>query len=87
MNILGLSYNVDSHDTSAAIVCEGKLIAAVEEERFTRRKHEPAFPAQLSSFVLSRLGSTCHKLMCLRILTFRFGVDASPLMERWNFFS
>lgn len=41
MNILGLTYSNESHDTSAAIVCDGRLVAVAEEERFTRNSSLP----------------------------------------------
>ena len=44
MNILGI--NAYHGNASAAIVCDGKLVAAVEEERFNRVKHCAGFPAQ-----------------------------------------
>ncbi len=42
MNILGINYFF--HDTSACVVKDGELIVALEEERFTRRKHTFQFP-------------------------------------------
>ena len=42
MNILGISAYY--HDSAAALVQDGKIIAAAQEERFTRKKHDPAFP-------------------------------------------
>ena len=36
------------HDSAAALVCDGQIIAAAQEERFTRRKHDHRFP--LSSY-------------------------------------
>ena len=42
MIILGLNYYF--HDSTACIVVDGKLIAAIEEERLNRDKHTPAFP-------------------------------------------
>lgn len=54
MNILGI--NFFGHDTSAALVRDGQVLAAAEEERFTRVKHESAYPAQAISFCLSRGG-------------------------------
>jgi carbamoyltransferase len=56
MNILGLASSRDSHDSSAAIVCDGELVAAAEEERFTRKKHEPGLPAHAVKFCLERAG-------------------------------
>jgi carbamoyltransferase len=54
--VLGLSYDVPGHDSAAALVCDGVLIAAAEEERFSRRKHESGVPIQSISFCLSRAG-------------------------------
>ena len=42
MRILGISAYY--HDAAAAIVVDGRIIAAAQEERFTRIKHDPAFP-------------------------------------------
>jgi carbamoyltransferase len=42
MNILGINYFF--HDSSACIVKDGELVVALEEERFTRRKHSTSFP-------------------------------------------
>ncbi len=41
-NILGIS--AFYHDSAASLVQDGKIVAAAQEERFTRRKHDPAFP-------------------------------------------
>ena len=42
MKILGI--NIASHDTSASLIIDGKLICAFEEERFNKEKHTKAFP-------------------------------------------
>ena len=42
MNILGISAYY--HDSAAALVVDGDIVAAAQEERFTRIKHDPAFP-------------------------------------------
>jgi carbamoyltransferase len=42
MNILGI--NIGSHDTSAAVIINGRLICAAEEERFNKKKHTKDFP-------------------------------------------
>ena len=42
MNVLGIS--AFYHDASAALIAEGRLIAAAAEERYTRQKHDPNFP-------------------------------------------
>ncbi len=43
------------HDSAACIVKDGKIIAAAQEERFTRKKHDSAFPENALSYVLSQL--------------------------------
>jgi len=43
MHILGLSGFY--HDSAAAIVRDGEIVAAAQEERFTRKKHDPGFPS------------------------------------------
>jgi carbamoyltransferase len=48
--ILGISAYY--HDSAAAIVSDGKIIAAAQEERFTRKKHDPSFPAQAIQYCL-----------------------------------
>jgi carbamoyltransferase len=54
MNILGI--NAYHGNASAAIVCGGKLIAAVEEERFNRVKYAAGFPAQAIRYCLKEAG-------------------------------
>lgn len=49
-NILGIS--AFYHDSAAALVVDGVLVAASQEERFTRKKHDPAFPAGAVRFCL-----------------------------------
>ena len=43
MRVLGISAYY--HDSAAAIIEDGKVVAAAQEERFTRRKHDPGFPS------------------------------------------
>jgi carbamoyltransferase len=56
MNILGI--NAYHGNASAAIVCDGKLIAAVEEERFNRVKYAAGFPAAAIRYCLKEAGLT-----------------------------
>jgi len=56
MNVLGI--NAYHGNASAAIVCDGQLIAAVEEERFNRVKYAAGFPAQAIRFCLKEAGLT-----------------------------
>lgn len=50
MNILGIS--AFYHDSAACLTINGKIIAAVQEERFTRVKHDPSFPINSINFCL-----------------------------------
>ena len=43
MRVLGISAYY--HDAAAAVVVDGRIVAAAQEERFTRKKHDPGFPA------------------------------------------
>lgn len=54
MNILGISAYY--HDSAACLVQNGKIIAAAQEERFTRRKHDPNFPNKAIDYCLSEGG-------------------------------
>ncbi len=58
MNVLGLSFYY--HDSSAALVADGVLVAAAEEERFSRVKHDSGFPQLAVDFVLAKAGLTIH---------------------------
>src|SRR4030066_2491016 len=53
MNILGISCYF--HDAAAAVISDGRLIAAAEEERFTRKKPDYEFPQKAIDFCL-RIG-------------------------------
>lgn len=52
--ILGIS--AFYHDSAAALIADGELVAAAQEERFSRKKHDPAFPAQAIAYCLEEAG-------------------------------
>ena len=52
--ILGLS--AFYHDSAAALVVDGQIVAAAQEERFSRIKHDPAFPARAMGYCLNEAG-------------------------------
>src|SRR5689334_12540267 len=60
MNILGI--NAYHGNASAAIVCDGRLVAAVEEERFNRVKYAAGFPAQAIRYCLKKAGLTLAEI-------------------------
>ena len=51
MNILGIS--AFYHDSAACLVQDGSIVAAAQEERFTRHKHDPSFPARAIDYCLA----------------------------------
>jgi carbamoyltransferase len=53
MKILGINH---SNDAAAALVVDGRVIAASQEERFSRLKHDPAFPDKAIDFCLKTQG-------------------------------
>jgi carbamoyltransferase len=56
MNILGIS--AFYHDSAACLVQDGKIVSAAQEERFTRKKHDPAFPRHAAEYCLKSAGLT-----------------------------
>jgi carbamoyltransferase len=60
MNILGI--NAYHGNASAAIVCDGKLVAAVEEERFNRVKYAAGFPGDAVRYCLKAAGLKIHDI-------------------------
>lgn len=60
MKILGLSAYY--HDSAAALVVDGEIVASVQEERFTRRKHDAEFPTQSVEYCLRAAGITLDEV-------------------------
>lgn len=60
IKILGIS--AFYHDSAAALVVDGKIVAAAQEERFTREKHTPDFPVQAIKYCLEEGGFQIDEL-------------------------
>lgn len=60
MKILGIS--AWYHDAAAALVCDGVIVAAAQEERFSRLKNDPGFPRQAISYCLDQGGLLATEL-------------------------
>src|SRR6476660_4098590 len=60
MNILGIS--AFHHDSAAALVQDGVIVAAAQDERFTRQKHDASFPANAVAYCLREAGITAADL-------------------------
>src|SRR5512136_1387290 len=52
--ILGISAYY--HDSAAALLVDGEIVAAAQEERFTRKRHDSAFPVNAARYVLEEAG-------------------------------
>lgn len=89
--ILGISAHY--HDASAALICDGEVIAAIAEERISRIKHDKSFPVLAIRFCLEQAGITAAELT--RVVFYedtalkfsRILVSAFAGFPRsWNFF-
>ena len=60
MNILGISAYY--HDSAAALLKDGVIVAAAQEERFTRKKHDPEFPRNAVNYCLSECGLSLQEV-------------------------
>src|SRR2546429_2114186 len=60
MRILGISALY--HDSAAAIVVDGRIVAAAQEERFTRRKHDPRLPVNAVRYCLEAAGTSLDQV-------------------------
>src|ERR1700732_2152012 len=60
MRILGIS--AFYHDSAAALIEDGRIVAAAQEERFTRRKHDPGFPHNAIAYCLAEAGVRADEL-------------------------
>ncbi len=60
MRILGIS--AFYHDSAAALIDDGRIIAAAQEERFTRKKHDAGFPDHAIEYCLTEAGIGLHDI-------------------------
>lgn len=60
MKILGIS--AFYHDAAAALVVDGEIVAAAQEERFTRKKHDPEYPKNSINYCLKSAGLSAKDL-------------------------
>ena len=60
MRVLGIS--AFYHDSAAALVKDGCIVAAAQEERFTRKKHDSSFPKNAIAYCLEEAGATLSEL-------------------------
>ncbi|NQT46153.1 MAG: hypothetical protein HQ593_01575, partial [Candidatus Omnitrophica bacterium] len=60
MRILGISCFY--HDAAAALIVDGEVVAAAQEERFTRKKHDSEFPSNAIAYCFKRAAITVDDL-------------------------
>jgi carbamoyltransferase len=58
--ILGIS--AFYHDSAAALIIDGEIIAAAQEERFTRKKHDPSYPTNAIDYCLKEAKLSLEKV-------------------------
>ncbi len=63
MNVLGIS--AFYHDSAACLVRNGDIVAAAQQERFSRRKHDPDFPADAVAYCLAEGGIDISDVDCV----------------------
>src|SRR5215212_7448353 len=62
-HVLGLS--AFYHDSAACVLADGEIVAAAQEERFTRKKGDAAFPARAAQYCLREAGIGVGDLTCV----------------------
>ena len=83
-HILGIS--AFYHDSAAALVVDGAIVAAAQEERFTRKKHDHAFPQNAVDYCLAEAGIAAADLDQV-IFYDKPGVKFSRLVETYGTFA
>jgi carbamoyltransferase len=61
-NLVILGISAYYHDSAACLVRDGQIVAAAQEERFTRKKHDASFPKNAVSFCLQKAGLTIREV-------------------------
>lgn len=82
--VLGIS--AFYHDSAATLVLDGKIVAAAQEERFTRKKHDDGFPANAINYCLDEAGITVNDLECIIFYDKPF-IKFERLLETYHAFA
>jgi carbamoyltransferase len=82
--ILGISAYY--HDSAAALLIDGQLVAAAQEERFTRKKHDPSFPINACRYVLEEAGLNYEDLAAISFYDKPF-LKFERLLETYHAFA
>jgi carbamoyltransferase len=82
--ILGISAYY--HDSAAALLVDGEIVAAAQEERFTRKKHDPSFPTNAVRYVLEEAGVSYNALTAVAFYDKPF-LKFERLLETYHAFA
>jgi carbamoyltransferase len=82
--ILGISAYY--HDSAAALLIDGEIVAAAQEERFTRKKHDPSFPTNAVRYVLDEAGLNYNSLTAVAFYDKPF-LKFERLLETYHAFA
>lgn len=82
--VLGIS--AFYHDSAAALVQDGKIITAAQEERFTRKKHDDGFPVNAIQYCLEEAGIDANALECIIFYDKPF-IKFERLLETYHAFA
>lgn len=82
--ILGIS--AFYHDSAAVLLLDGEIVAAAQEERFTRIKHDSAFPVNAAKYVLSEAGLTLKDITAISFYDKPY-LKFERLLETYNGFA
>jgi carbamoyltransferase len=82
--ILGISAYY--HDSAAALLVDGRLVAAAQEERFTRKRHDSSFPTHACRFVLEEAGVAFDELSAVAFYDKPF-LKFERLLETYHAFA
>ena len=74
------------HDSAAALIIDGKIIAAAQEERFSRKKHDSSFPQQAVLYVLEEGGISLDEVEYVVFYDKPY-IKFERLLETYHFFS
>ncbi len=74
------------HDSAAALVLDGRIVAAAQEERFSRKKHDASFPAQAARYVLAEAGLDLQDLRAIAFYDKPF-LKFERLLESYHAFA
>ena len=81
ITILGIS--AFYHDSAAALIIDGKIVAAAQEERFSRKKHDARYPHNAINFILKDSNLKLNEIL-IRDCCTPLQLKRHSLQRHWN---